>query len=420
MPILQARTREEIRVAIGHNLGAVELITAAVAGSTTTFLADGLFGGNDDHNGKWIQLTGPTNNDGVTARVVDSAVSDYRTTLTVFPAITAPALNDTAELWDMRHDPARIHEFINQAIIEATGHVFDPEESVALHGDSRTGRFDIPTEFAMLTRVDVRGSVESKVIHSCGAVWDEKTDADFTVTVDTKDYKHGSALKIVIAATAAAADSISDSITSINLSGYDYVEFWIKSTMATAAGDLQLLLDNTASVASPLETLDVPALVANTWTFCRVALANPRLDTAIISVGLSYTTDIGAATVWLDDIRAALDSSATWVPLDRHLWQVDQEARDLILTIGGVAAVGYRLMKLVGGDKPALLSADATASEIDDQYIIARATALALMAASGGPNTDPDALRQAVAYWEGRAQQAKGAFPMLVNCRVVG
>jgi len=82
--------------------------------------------------------------------------------------------------------------------------------------------------------------------------------------------------------------------------------------------------------------------------------------------------------------------------------------------------VSYDLLKLVGGDKPALLSADSTASEIDDQYIIATATAFALSSASGGPATDPDARRQQAAFWFGISEQSKRAFPMLRNVRNVG
>ena len=66
-----------------------------------------------------------------------------------------------------------------------------------------------------------------------------------------------------------------------------------------------------------------------------------------------------------------------------------------------------------------MLSADAGISEIDDAYIIARATALSYAAASGGPNVDPDAKRQQAAFWFGLAEQAKRAFPILITGRVV-
>ena len=70
MPVLLGRTREQLRVSVGLNCGAVKLITSAAAGSTTTFLTDGLFTVADDWNGSFLQFTGPTNNDGVTGRVM--------------------------------------------------------------------------------------------------------------------------------------------------------------------------------------------------------------------------------------------------------------------------------------------------------------------------------------------------------------
>ena len=136
---------------------------------------------------------------------------------------------------------------------------------------------------------------------------------------------------MVIASGASAGDFVTDSITSKNISGYDYIEMWVKSTVATSAGNLKLLLDDSASCASPLETLSIPALTADTWTFVRMQLSTPELDTAIISVGLEYDSDLGACTVWIDDIAAVKNDTAEWSTLDRRLWKIDKEARDLIL-----------------------------------------------------------------------------------------
>jgi hypothetical protein len=184
---------------------------------------------------------------------------------------------------------------------------------------------------------------------------------------------------------------------------------------------LAILLDDSASCASPLETLSVPALSADTWTYVRIALANPELDTAIISIGLKYgiTSDFGACQIRIDDIKVVENDTAVYEIFPKHLWKIDRSARDLVLTDSGRTEAGYALLKITGGDKPALLSTDAGTSEIDDAYIIARATALAFAAASGGPNVDPDAKRQQAAFWFGLAEQAKRAFPILITGRVV-
>ena len=90
-----------------------------------------------------------------------------------------------------------------------------------------------------------------------------------------------------------------------------------------------------------------------------------------------------------------------------------------MLTDSGRLEAGYSLLKIQGGDKPALLSSDAATTEIDDSYIIARATGLAFAATSGGPGTDPDQNRQQAAFWLGLAEQSKRAFPTMVTGRVV-
>jgi hypothetical protein len=282
-------------------------------------------------------------------------------------------------------------------------------------------RFDIPSNISMISRVDYRHKVSSTRIHACAATFDEATDSDFTQSLDTKDRKQGTqALKMVIASGASAGDFVTDSITSKDISGYDTIEMWVKSTVATSAGNLKLLLDDTAACASPLETLSIPALSADTWTFVRMSLANPETDTAIISVGLEYDADLGAVTVWIDDISVVENDTAEWTTLPRHNWRIDKEARDLILGRDGHDAVGYSLIKLVGGDKPALLTSDSTATEIDENFIIANATNLALISTSGGPATDPDAKRQLSAYWAAQAERSRRALPLLVNVRQVG
>ena len=420
MPAIQGRTREQLRQHIGYALGGLYVSAASSNGSTTTLLDNTLvLGGADTKIGKWIRFTSG-DNDALTRRVTDSAISSNVTTLTFMPAATSATASESYELWEGSYSPDAIDDFINQAILAATGWIYDPIEDISLHGDGKQTRFDIPSGISMISKIESRAKVSSTRIHACATTFDEATDGDFTQSLDTKDRKQGTqSLKLVIAAGASAGDFVTDSITSKDLSGYDTIEMWVKSTVATSAGNLKLLLDNTAACASPLETLSVPAQSADTWTFVRMSLANPETDTAIISVGLEYDADIGAVTVWIDDIVAVENDTAEWETLDRRYWKIDKESRDLILVRDGQCAVGYRLIKITGGDKPALLTSDSTATEIDEDYIIASAVNIALLSSSGGPSTDPDARRQLSAYWAQQAERARRAFPMLANVRTV-
>ena len=420
MPAIQGRTREQLRQHIGRTLGAAYVSSATASGSTTTLVDNSIvLGGADTQIGKWVRFTSGSN-DTLTRRVTDSSITSNVTTLTFMPAATASTASESYELWESAYSPDYIDDFINQSILAATGWVYDPIENIELHGDGHQTRFDIPSGISMISKVEYRHKVSSTRIHACGTTFYETTDGDFTQSLDTKDRKQGTqSLKMVIADGASAGDFVTDSITSKNISGYDTIEMWVKSTVATSSGNLKLLLDDSASCASPIETLSIPALSADTWTFVRMSLSNPETDTAIISVGLEYDSDLGACTVWIDDIVAVANDTAEWTTLDRRNWKIDKEARDLILVRDGQDAVGYSLIKITGGDKPALLTSDSTTTEIDEDYIIANTVALALLSSSGGPATDPDAKRQLSAYWAQQAERARRSFPMLANVRSV-
>ena len=420
MPV-QARTRKQLRQSIGYNLGALKVGTATGGTNNTLIDVNTFRGGDDEYIGKLALVTDAngTNNPQTTQYVNDYTASNN--TIQFQQNSSFPIEDgDEYELWSEPYTPTRIHDFINQAIIDVTGQAYDPIESVALHADGSSMRYDIPSNISIINRLFYRTAVSFTTLHSCNAVFDETIDSDFTVSADTQDKKKGTASnKFVIAVGASAGDIATDSIDSKDISKYDYLECWVKSTVPTSAGNLKILLDDSASCASPIETLSIPALSADTWTFVRIALANPETDTAIISVGLEYDSDLGACTVWLDDIKVVQNDTAVWEIFPKHLWRIDRESRDLVLTEGGKFEAGYALLKITGGDKPALLSSETGASEIDDSYIIARATGLAFASASGGSGTDPDTLRQQAAFWFGLAEQSKRAFPLLITGRVV-
>ena len=143
------------------------------------------------------------------------------------------------------------------------------------------------------------------------------------------------------------------------------MEFWIKATVATAAGDLQLLLDNTANCASPVETIDLPALAARTWTYVKLTLANPNLDTAIISVGLKYTLVAPANTVWVGRVRAVDSHDAVWYRFDPLHYSIDAEARQIRVTAAGRMMPRYGLLRFIGYRLPAVPTLDTDTLEVD-------------------------------------------------------
>jgi hypothetical protein len=272
----------------------------------------------------------------------------------------------------------------------------------------------------MIQDLYYRNSVDFTRIHSCSAVFDESVDDHIVAELDTKDRKQGAqSCKFTFSSSTVAGEKATDSIVSKDISGYDYIEFWIKSTVATSAANLQLHLDNHTNCQSPIETINVPALSADTWTFVRSVLSNTELNTAIISVGLDMDVDIAPCVVWLDDISVVKNDTAEWIKIPRHLWHIDKEAKDVVFDnyVHGIAR--YNLLKIVGGDKPALLSSDSATSEVNEQFLIAAATARSFAAASGGPSTDPEQRRSQAGFWFNMSNRARRSLPMLTNVRLV-
>jgi hypothetical protein len=145
-------------------------------------------------------------------------------------------------------------------------------------------------------------------VHDCEAAWDELVDGDATVTADAAVFKVGTkSMKAVVAAALSAGDIVAtDNFTAKNLSGMTHLGLWFRSSVALDAGDYQILLDDTASCASPIETLNLPAITAaqvDTWVFAKLALSTPANCTAIVSIGLKCAVD-KPGTFYLDDINA--------------------------------------------------------------------------------------------------------------------
>jgi len=143
-----------------------------------------------------------------------------------------------------------------------------------------------------------------QIVEDCEDAWDELVDGDVTSTADA-DCKVGTkSAKLAVAAGCGAGDILAtEAVGSMNLSTYKHINLWIKSSVALDAGDMQLLLDDTAQCASPIKFLDIPALGAATWTLVRLDLGDASGLTAIISVGIKQVVDKGAFDLFVDHVH---------------------------------------------------------------------------------------------------------------------
>ena len=258
---------------IGHRL----IVSAATSDGDTTGLIDGtLLGGDDNYNGWWVVAKA-----GEIRRVSDYDSANARLSWSQ-PLQRATALNDSYELWPSEYPPEVIHDYINQAIGEAAGHVYEPVGDVSLLAGDGTARFPIPEGVDAISKVQVRVAASSK------------------------------------------------------------------------RGE------------QPEGGVD-----ANT---------------------------------------------AVWRTLSPHIWGIDRGDRVLTLSEAGRRLAGRSPLRLVGGREPAPLSTDDSTTVVPDEFVIARATALALLASPDLPESG----REARGMWDARARSARGAFPLLTNVRRVG
>lgn len=416
MPVIQSVDREAVRLAVGYNANAVfEGSTTSASAGTSDIIDTKLRGAANDYAGKWVIITSGAR-DGDTAIVTSNTATPV--TLTVSPVLGGTLLSGvTYELWDKEFRTTLIHNAINQAVHYATGKAFDPEEDTSLHLHGSERRYVIPSAFGdFISKLERRYSYSSTVIDPCESGWTQQTNV--TQAFDQTQRREGStSLRLLLAAgLGAGADAASKTITSLDISKHDRIEFWIRSTVAAAAGDFTLRLTSGSTTVA----FNVPALVANTWHFHRVTL-NPddaRQLTAVTTVVIRQVVDIGAATLWVDDIKAMENSTAKWEEIRQHLWDIDREAGEIVFKPEW-GTPPYNLLKITGGDKPVLLNADSTVSEIDPMFVIAKATELVLMATSGGPQLDPEARRQQVAYWNAEAEKRIRSLPVRQNARLV-
>lgn len=154
----------------------------------------------------------------------------------------------------------------------------------------------------------------SLLVEDCEDAWNESVGAGVTATLDAADFKVGAGSAKFAVVGVGATTLLASEIISKDLSAYDVLYMWIKCSINTAAGDLEIHLDDSGSCATPIETLAVPALTLATWTRIAIKLAVPASDTSLISIGLYQKVNLADCNIWLDDIRAVamVDGIKAW------------------------------------------------------------------------------------------------------------
>ena len=192
-----------------------------------------------------------------------------------------------------------------------------------IHAGLRKSRSSLEMKGSILVN-----GVTDKTLSLADAAWTGLTNV--TSTADTTDKKEGtaSADHLIAAAFGTGLAAYEDQSSTVDLSSTDSVKLWVKSSVATGSGDIELILDDTAACGTSLENIDLPVLVANTWKLVALAITDNSDMTAIKCVGLNVVTDNGAQTVNLDEIVGQGQATSILITLTNALQEEPVDVRE--------------------------------------------------------------------------------------------
>ena len=162
----------------------------------------------------------------------------------------------------------------------------------------------VPKDYFLYPMFDGGISPTSELLDACTTSWNagsNVTQADeTTIVVDS-----GTSQKLSPAAAFTTGIlGYATTYSAVNAADWDSVVLYLYSSIALQPGDLSFCIDDTASIASPVETLVIDtAIPANTWIKVRLHFSTTNARTAIISHGLKANRDFGACDIYIDNIR---------------------------------------------------------------------------------------------------------------------
>ena len=166
------------------------------------------------------------------------------------------------------------------------------------------------------------------LLDDCESVWDEGAPVTGVVTaVDADNHQRGTYCMFMDIGTGAETGVLASRVVSIDgskLTLYKQLNLRIKSSIAVAADQLQILISDEALCANPECTINIPALAAGVQynlvidhDFSADGISALRM----ISIGVKQVSDLGEFDLYIDDVRAAAtqieENSETIAVVDR-------------------------------------------------------------------------------------------------------
>ncbi|MFZ3032254.1 MAG: hypothetical protein WA082_04415 [Candidatus Moraniibacteriota bacterium] len=179
----------------------------------------------------------------------------------------------------------------------------------------RIAKSPAPTSLGMtaawtdLSRTVTLNSALTAVIEDCEDAW--VASANVTCTTSATNKEGTNSASIAIAAGFTTGKVAYEALAgSTDFSGYQQVSFWIRTSVAIAAGVLTLDLCSDTIGATSVNSIAIPAIPGTSvWQVVTVD-TGAALGSAIQSISINAVSDPGAPTILIDNIIACKDSSA--------------------------------------------------------------------------------------------------------------
>lgn len=144
-------------------------------------------------------------------------------------------------------------------------------------------------------------------LSDCETAWTDETYITSSTSTVVK-LKGSKALYITVGAnfTTGLACYETYGSSTYDISGYTHLHLWMRSSLATAAGDYKIRISDAVDggTGGNYEDLDVPALAQNEWTAVSLEIGTPANYSDLRSLAFVVGTDLGTPQIRIDDIRA--------------------------------------------------------------------------------------------------------------------
>ena len=416
-------TRKELRLSVGRNLGGLRNYKPTISTADNllslpaSIVSSNMVGDFIYYDGQiaLVSMTGTSGTDGE---------------LTLDRDLTGTTMGDEVEHWVL-WSPEEINAFINQAILEAHGRVYQHEDPFYECITPHNRRITLDDKYECIIDVYTRKSFDYTNL-SIAKVW-ESNDSGDSVELDYYDFQYSPSTRLNWHDTSASS-IFTDEIAQLDLSGMTHIEAWFKTTDDIGV-TLKLFEGTTERASMELDLTD------NEWGYVQVELPDRHLLQEIDSIQIVPSLDGGSSestgVIWVNDIYAVDHDSIAWVPIDRDKWRIERGTRELVIAARSVPtsqresyhSFGARahllspppenVMRIVGGSNPPDLTSDDDETPVDNWFIVCKAVELGFGPNSGGATVDPERQREQVRLWAARSDQARRAFQPLQNIRRV-